>query len=164
VNGAPEEQSGEGDAGAGVAPAAEHHRHVFVEAGGDDWAWRRKIRSSPTLAVPYRIVVLVVGLVITVGGLILVPLPGPGWLIVFFGIAVLASEFEPAQRLLDRGKGILRGWTEWTQRQPRWGQGLIGLLTAAFVLAVIWAVFKVSGLPGFTPEAVAGWLHDHAGL
>ncbi len=104
------------------------------------------------------------GLAITVGGLILVPLPGPGWLIVFFGVAVLGSEFEPAQRLLDWGKGILHRWNEWVQAQPWWGQGLVGIATAAFVLAVIWAVFKVGGLPGFVPDSVATWLHAHAAL
>ncbi len=146
-------------------PRAEDDKHhLFVESDEDDWAWRRRIRSSPTLALPYRIGVLVVGLAITIGGLFLVPLPGPGWLIVFFGVAVLASEFEPAQRLLDWGKGILRRWNEGVQAQPWWGQGLIGIVTAAVVLAVIWAVFKVGGLPGFLPDPVATWLHTHFAL
>ncbi len=148
----------------GTSPPPGSHHGIFVERDDDDWAWRRKIRSSPTLALPYRIAVLVVGLAITVGGLFLVPLPGPGWLIVFFGIAVLASEFEPAQRLLDWGKAVLHEWNEWLKRQPRWAQGLVALVTAAFVLGVVWVVFRVSGMPGFTPDRLASWLHDHAGL
>jgi uncharacterized protein (TIGR02611 family) len=142
----------------------EAHHHLFVETDEDDWAWRRRIRSDPKLAVPYRVAVLVVGLAITLGGLFLVPLPGPGWLIVFTGIAVLATEFEPAQRLLDWGKGVLHVWNEWLQRRPWWVKGLVGLATGAFVLAVVWAVFKVSGVPGFMPDGVENWLHAHLGL
>jgi uncharacterized protein (TIGR02611 family) len=34
----------------------------------------------------------------------LVPLPGPGWLIVFAGLAILATEYVWAQRLLNYAK------------------------------------------------------------
>ena len=44
---------------------------------------------------------LTVGPVVVVIGLILIPLPGPGWLIVFVGLAIMAPEFEPAERLLN---------------------------------------------------------------
>jgi uncharacterized protein (TIGR02611 family) len=30
----------------------------------------------------------------------LIPYPGPGWLVVFAGLALLATEFERAQRVL----------------------------------------------------------------
>ncbi len=144
--------------------APHQHHHVFVGAEDDDWAWRRRIRSDPRLRVVYRAAVFVVGLVIVGGGLVLVPLPGPGWVIVFVGLAVWASEFDAAQRLMDWVRGWLRLWTEWVQAQPRWVQGLVALATAAFVLAVIWAVFKVSGLPGFVPDGIQAWLRDHAAL
>lgn len=51
-----------------------------------------------------RIVVLVVGLALVVGGIVLLVLPGPGLLVVIAGLAVLASEFAWAEFLLDKAK------------------------------------------------------------
>jgi len=34
-------------------------------------------------------------------GIVLIPLPGPGWLIVFGGLAILATEYVWARRLLN---------------------------------------------------------------
>ena len=118
----------------------------------DDWAWRRRIRSNPAVYPIYKAAVIVVGFVVTVGGLALVPLPGPGWLIVFFGIAILGSEFEPAQRLLDWGRARLHEWTEWMAPKPWWFKGIFGLVTLALVLAFFWALFAVSGVPRWFPD------------
>ena len=46
---------------------------------------------------------------IVVLGFILIPLPGPGWLIVFAGLALLATEFVWAERLLRYGRRRLHG-------------------------------------------------------
>jgi uncharacterized protein (TIGR02611 family) len=51
-----------------------------------------------------RIAVTVVGSLVLVIGLILIPLPGPGWLIVFAGLAILAREYVWAERLLNTAK------------------------------------------------------------
>ena len=48
--------------------------------------------------------ITVVGFVLIIGGIILLPLPGPGWLIIFAGLAVLASEYVWAERALDLAK------------------------------------------------------------
>src|SRR5215210_219979 len=50
----------------------------------------------------YRTAVATAGVLIVLIGLALVPLPGPGWLIVAVGLAVLALEFDRAERLLER--------------------------------------------------------------
>ena len=51
-----------------------------------------------------RIVVLVLGLALVVGGIVLLVLPGPGLLVIIAGLAVLASEFAWAEFLLDKAK------------------------------------------------------------
>ena len=51
-----------------------------------------------------RIVVLVIGLVLVAGGVALLVLPGPGLLVIIAGLAVLASEFAWAERMLDQAK------------------------------------------------------------
>jgi uncharacterized protein (TIGR02611 family) len=56
-------------------------------------------RSGPLHAV-WRVGVFLVGLAVVGGGVILLPLPGPGWLIIFGGMAVWATEFVWAQKVL----------------------------------------------------------------
>ena len=136
-----------------------------ADADGDgDWAWRRRIRSHPASHRVYRIVVGLVGLLIVVGGLALVPLPGPGWIIVFVGLAVLASEFEWAHRLLQFARHRLHAWSEWLKPRPWWVKGLVGLVTAVLVAALFYLLFRVSGVPGFVPDRAEGWLAMVPGL
>jgi len=45
--------------------------------------------------------VFIIGLVIVIVGIILLPLPGPGWVIIFAGLAVLATEFAVARQVRD---------------------------------------------------------------
>lgn len=98
-----------------------------------DWVLRRR---GGFLA--WRIGIAVLGGLIVVGGLLLIPLPGPGWAIVFLGLAVWATEFVWAQRLLRFGRRVLRQWTEWTKRQPRWVQALLGLAGLAVLAGLAW--------------------------
>jgi uncharacterized protein (TIGR02611 family) len=138
--------------------------NITLDAADDDWAWRRRIRSNPLFHRIYRAAVGVVGLVIVVGGLIMVPFPGPGWLVVFLGLAVWASEFEWAQRLLHRARSTLKAWSEWLKPQPWWMKGLVLLVTVAAVAAIFWVLFLISGIPGFFPDAVETWLKMLPGL
>ncbi len=55
-----------------------------------------------------KVVTAIVGGVVVVIGVILIPLPGPGGLIVLGGLAVLATEFDGAQKLVDRIKDRVR--------------------------------------------------------
>ena len=80
-------------------------------------AW---IHRHPRLRAPYRVLVAVAGLTVMVIGLILVPLPGPGWLIVFVGVAVLGTEFPAAHHLTETVRRLahrVRLW--WRARQQR---------------------------------------------
>jgi uncharacterized protein (TIGR02611 family) len=45
--------------------------------------------------------ILVVGSLVIIGGIILLPLPGPGWVIIFAGFALLATEYEQAELVRD---------------------------------------------------------------
>lgn len=131
---------------------------------GPDWAWRRRLRRNRPLYSAYRIVVFVVGLVVVLGGLALVPLPGPGWALVILGLVIWASEFEKARAVLEFVKRQVRRWNDWMMAQPIWVRIVVGLLTAAFVGFVVWCVLKVGGIPGFVPDGATGWLHTHLWL
>ena len=143
---------------------ARHDHGILLDAQDDDWAWRRKIRAKHATARLYRLAIGVVGLIIVVSGLLLVPLPGPGWIIVFAGLALWGSEFEWAQRLLDWVKTKVREWNDWVRARPLWVQGLAALATFAAILAIFWLLFRISGVPAFLPDAAEGWLRTVVGL
>ncbi|MEO8555529.1 MAG: TIGR02611 family protein [Actinomycetota bacterium] len=138
--------------------------NVTLDAADDDWEWRRKIRSNPHSHLIYRIVVGVVGLVIVVIGLIMVPFPGPGWLVVFIGLAIWASEFEWAQRVLQLAKSTLHAWASWLRPKPWWLKGLVLVLTAIAAAVVVWLILLVSVVPGFLPDGIEKWLKTLPGL
>jgi uncharacterized protein (TIGR02611 family) len=55
-----------------------------------------------------RIMKTVAGFLLLAAGVVMLVLPGPGWVTIFAGLALLASEFEWAQRLLDRLKAVVQ--------------------------------------------------------
>lgn len=112
----------------------------------DRLGFRDRLKKNPALALAYRIVVGVVGSLVMLLGLVLVPLPGPGWLIVFVGLGILATEFAWAERLLDFGRATLRAWLAWLGRQHLAVRALISLATLAFVAGVVLLTLYLSGM------------------
>ena len=64
---------------------------------------RRSLR-----ALARRTAVALVGGLIVLVGLLLVPLPGPGWPVVFLGLSLLGREFPWAARLSSWARGRVR--------------------------------------------------------
>jgi uncharacterized protein (TIGR02611 family) len=119
--------------------------------------WRRRIAARRTVNHPYRIGVGMVGGLVVALGVVAIPLPGPGWLIVIAGLFVLATEFLWAERLLEFTKGHVTRWTEWVGAQPVWVRVLVGAATAAFVYGVLVVTLHVFGVPGWMPGWVPLW-------
>ena len=84
------------------------------------------------------------GLVVVIG-LILVPYPGPGWLIVFGGLAILATEFAFAARVLEYAKGTYDAWTQWLKRQHWCVKIAVLALTTLVVILTLW-LFNAFGV------------------
>lgn len=114
--------------------------------------WRRTVMANPHTARLYRFVVGGVGTIIVLIGLILVPLPGPGWLIVIIGLFVISSEFRWAKRILHFVRVTVEKWTHWIMMQPLWVRWTVGATTTAFVAVIVWAAFRIIGLPDWVPE------------
>ncbi|GAA5045659.1 uncharacterized protein (TIGR02611 family) [Thermocatellispora tengchongensis] len=106
--------------------------------------WRDGIRATRGGALTLKIVVGVVGAVLVIGGLIMVPFPGPGWLVVFAGLAVLATEFHWAHKLLQFGRRTLDAWTDWLKRQGWTVRILVVGVAAVTACAIVWAALKLS--------------------
>jgi uncharacterized protein (TIGR02611 family) len=80
-----------------------------------DEAVQRRWHDHPTV-VPFKVVarfivrngrrigITIAGFLVVLVGIVLIPLPGPGWLIVFAGLAILAREYVWAERLLNHAK------------------------------------------------------------
>jgi uncharacterized protein (TIGR02611 family) len=117
-------------------------------------AWRRRIAARRAIDHPYRIAVGVVGVLIVAAGIVAIPLPGPGWLIVLAGLFVLATEFSWAERLLEYTRRQVTGWTDWVARQSLWLRVMLAVATAAFVYGVLVLTLHVAGVPSWAP----GWL------
>ncbi|MBC7442035.1 MAG: TIGR02611 family protein [Ramlibacter sp.] len=78
-------------------------------------AW---VERYPRIRWLYRFTVGILGALVVVIGLLLVPLPGPGWLIVFLGIAILGTEFPAAHRVGALLRRILTAvWAWWKSRR-----------------------------------------------
>ena len=85
--------------------------------------------------------VAVLGGILTLGGIALLVLPGPGFVLIAAGLAVLATQFEWARKPLDYAKGKARQGIEEVSRS-RW----------RMVLAVVAAVALLAvGVAEFTP-------------
>jgi uncharacterized protein (TIGR02611 family) len=65
--------------------------------------FRARAKTTPAGELAWRIGVAVLGGTITVLGAIFL-IPGPGWLIIFAGLGILASEFAWADRALIKTK------------------------------------------------------------
>ncbi|MFB6983957.1 TIGR02611 family protein [Streptomyces scopuliridis] len=60
----------------------------------------RFIKASRTLHLSWQVGVFVVGLAVVIAGVFMLVLPGPGWLVIFGGMAIWATEFVWAQLVL----------------------------------------------------------------
>ena len=57
-----------------------------------------------TLAQAKRVIVIVLGFTILAAGVAMIVLPGPAFIVIPIGLAILATEFIWARKLLDRVK------------------------------------------------------------
>ncbi|PKZ67372.1 TIGR02611 family protein [Gordonia terrae] len=108
------------------------------------------VRSNPRWHGIYRIAVGTIGTIVLLCGIVAIPYPGPGWLIVFLGLGILASEFEWAHRLLKFARAKYDAWMEWMGRQHWSVQAVFWLGTCAIVIATLWVLGAL--------HTVAGWV------
>ncbi|MGH3083454.1 MAG: TIGR02611 family protein [Gaiellaceae bacterium] len=84
-----------------------------------------------------RAAVALAGFVVVLAGLAMIPLPGPGLLIVAAGLAILALEFVWAERWLERTIERVDAASDKVKRASRAQQVILGLLVVLAVAAVV---------------------------
>ncbi len=112
--------------------------------------WRDGLASRPTVDRAYRIGVGVVGTLVLAVGIVAIPYPGPGWLIVFAGLGILASEFAWAKKVLRWVRARYDTFMAWFEKQNIVVKGIGVLFTAAVVVATLWVLGAL--------ELVGGWV------
>ena len=76
-----------------------------------------------------RYSIAAVGFLVLAIGVVLMPLPGPGVLIVLVGVLILATQFEWAERRVDQVKrAALRGAADSVKTWPRIFVSLLGVV------------------------------------
>ncbi|MEJ3750090.1 TIGR02611 family protein [Actinomycetes bacterium KLBMP 9797] len=102
------------------------------------------IRANPTGRIALKVFIAVAGLLVVALGVLLIPLPGPGWLIVIGGLAIWAVEFSWARKLLTFTRRNVRAWTHWVTRQSLPVRFLLGAVGLVFVGAVVVLTVRLS--------------------
>jgi uncharacterized protein (TIGR02611 family) len=118
---------------------------------GKRQGFRARIEEKPTLRRTYRVGVAVLGGIVLVAGVVMIPYPGPGWLVVFAGLAILASEFHWARRVLHFARAKYDAWTDWLGRQSLLVRLMVLALTGLVVLVTLYllnAFYLVARLVG----------------
>ena len=125
---------------------------------GPDWLfrWRQRVAGNSRFRqLAWRVVATTIGVGVVVLGVVLLPLPGPGWAIIFLGLAVLATEYAWANRLLvfSRDKAQYAFATAFSPQNRKRTIALlvIGLLVLAALVS--WYVETY----GWTTGGITGW-------
>jgi len=82
----------------------------------------RILRSGwiPNLKFLKRIVIAIVGFTVLLLGVVMIVLPGPAFIIIPLGLAILATEFVWAQRLLTKAKAYFEKQRQRVADKVRW--------------------------------------------
>ena len=126
---------------------------------GPDWLYRWRMRvigKSRARQVVWRSFITILGTAVTFAGILMLALPGPGWAAIFLGLAILASEYVWAQRLLRYTKDRAQGAASAVLAKENRGLALsLGLVAALLVAAVVsWYLYRF----GWSLDGPLGWL------
>ena len=106
--------------------------------------FRQRVTSTRTGRISWQLLIGLLGAVVVGIGIVLIPFPGPGWLIVLAGLAIWAVEFVWAQRLLHFTRTQLERWWHWLGRQHIVVRLLAGLIGLVFVTTVVLVSLRYS--------------------
>lgn len=86
-----------------MAAQAQHRRHPFAVRKR---AWQKRLNAKlglDKMPVIRKLVYTVVGITVLLIGVAMIVLPGPAFIVIPIGLAILASEYAWARRIIRRG-------------------------------------------------------------
>jgi uncharacterized protein (TIGR02611 family) len=122
------------------APHAPPARRIVARLRG----FRHRVRSTPVGLAVWRGVVTLLGVAVIAIGIVLLAIPGPGWLVIFAGLGILATEYHWARRLLRFARAQVARWTRWVAERGRVTQviiGVFGLIVLGAIIVAGWWLF-----------------------
>lgn len=125
---------------------------------GPDWLyrWRQRVAGdSRYRQLAWRAAATTLGVGIVLAGVVLLPLPGPGWAIIFLGLAVLATEYAWAHRLLRFTKEKAQGAAASALSPQNRARTLWILIISALLAAALVSLYVEEY--GWSLDGVSGW-------
>lgn len=127
------------------------------DSAGEPGRIRRALHANPLLSLSTKVVVAVVGTLVTVVGAVMLVTPGPAFVLIPLGLAILATEFEFARR-----------WLRWARTKAEAAKARSDaldpavrrrrlVLTGLAVLVVVGAVTVYVAAYDWPHFAVGGW-------
>ncbi len=109
------------------------------------------------LSVVKRYSIATAGFLVLAVGVVLMPLPGPGVLIVLLGVLILATQFEWAERRVEQVKrAALRGAADSVKSWPRIFASVVGVVVLTG-FGVLWCLHPPA--PSWWPLDEKWWLY-----
>jgi len=133
----------------------------------------RRLHANPVLALTTKIVVAVVGALVFLTGVVMIVTPGPAFVLIPLGLAILSTEFAFARRWLDWARTKAE---EAKQRSDAMDPAVrrrclvvIGLAVLVVVGLVTWYVavydWPSLAIDGWDRvQSLAGWVPDLPGM
>ena len=125
---------------------------------GPDWLYRWRQRfagESRYRQLVWRVIATFIGGAILFAGIAMLALPGPGWAFIFLGLAVLATEYVWAHRLLVFTKDKAQGAASAAMnREHRTRNVAITVIVVLLVASLVsWYVYA----NGWSADRLLGW-------
>lgn len=133
----------------------------------------QRLHANPALSLTTKVIITTVGSLVLGAGVVMMVTPGPGIVGIILGLAILASEYEWADRWLVKAKEKAheaRVRAEQMDPRVRRRRILLALLmfvvvvggVAVYVIAFGWPTLAVSGWNWV--QGLGGWVPDLPGM
>ena len=132
-----------------------------------------RLHAHPALALTTKLVVTLVGSVVALIGVVMLVTPGPAFVLIPLGLAILATEWDWAKRWLEKAKAQARKAKERADQMDPAVRRKRLLLAGASVIVVVaavtgylltydWPSLLVGGWDRV--QSLAGWVPDLPGM
>jgi uncharacterized protein (TIGR02611 family) len=143
------------------------------DTGREPGRIRRRLHANRATSLATKTAVAVVGGLVTVIGVVMIVTPGPAFVLIPLGLAILATEFDFARRWLEKAREQAeRAKARAEQMDPRVRRrrlliaGVLVLLVVAGVATYVWFYdwpsYAVDGWDWV--QGLAGWVPDLPGM
>lgn len=117
----------------------------------------RRLHSNPVLGLLTKTIVAVVGVAVLLAGVVMIVTPGPAFVLIPLGLAILATEFEWAHHWLQKARRKAHAARLRAEAMDPAVRRRRMLLTAGFVLVLAAVVIGCVAAFGWPSYAVNGW-------